>query len=200
MGFFEDLIAHYPIEVKILKQRGRVFESKKNYNDRARVVNDKGADFFELKKRRKGGERIRLDVKKFKNVVVGDFMFLFEFADGEFSPGTVEFVKEEDVIQEDGSTKVVRKVFVFPDVDPNSMVVHIQRRNQLHDRYNLPSFMKEWGPLVMLCVAGVTLIIVSWLNAGATNHNADAVLQFANVMNQTLSKALETGIVRPGAP
>lgn len=200
MGFLDELIAHYPIEVKILKQRGRVFESKKKYNDSARIITDKGADFFELKKRRKGGEKIWLDVKKFKNMVVGDFMFLFEFADGEFAPGIVEFEKEEEVLQADGSKKTVRKVFVFPDVDPNSMVVHIQRRNQLHDRYNQPSFMKEWGPLVMLVVAGVILIIVGYMNTGATNHNADATLQFAHVMNQTLSKALEVAIARPGAP
>lgn len=204
----QEFSASYPFEVVILRQRDKTFETSKKLHDKARIRNVEGVDFFELKTRRKGNERILLKAEDFKNILPGNFFFIFEFSDGHYAPGKTELIKRSEKLVKknvDGlETTVIEDVWdaiVVPVIDSNADMVHVNRVNRLHERYHLPTFWDKWGFVILFCILVAGVLGLVWILATPVVAGFQTRTTEALVYNATHQVAQATaGLTLPRAP
>jgi hypothetical protein len=200
----------WPIDVDIYRLYGE--NTFVPTPDKARVIDIKGADYFELKSAKAAqNKNARLKASEFKNINVKNKLTIFELNRGYFTASRVELrtqydntgkivMKEIEVGKADKDGRV-KKVNVpdtipvlVPVIDANADITHVEDITKIAEMSNTQGWLEKHAGLIALIVVAVISFAGMWFGSNAqiisANANVETAKSWALVANATEGMAV----------
>lgn len=207
----------WPIKVDILRRRDLSYEP---VEDRARVIDVNGADYYELKGAKMGqGKNVRLKAADFSNLLPKNKLIVFELNRGQFTASRIELrtrydsqgrvlKRQIDVKQKDGTTKPVMvedyEAVIVPVIDGNADIVHVENITTLAELTASPGWVEKYGWLIGMISVAVIVTAGMWFVGNgltaAASSNVYSAQEWSRVANATQALAVCRGLLEHAIP
>lgn len=189
-------LTNYPMKMMILAKRDTSWEPRL---DRARIVTEKGADYFELKDT-KGLENkpLRLKASEIKSILPGKWLLVFEVQRGRIYPARLDMrktvvktvTKEGKEVEEETLEPVI-----IPEVDDNADIVYTQNMDKAYKLFTEEDWLDKYKFYIGLLIFGAVIAACMYFIGGALTANASAVHEMAVSVGQLANATQSTRAV-----